>query len=164
MDVRSILVDLSKLRDLVPELPGEEHASLASYRLMSALTDTHADLRFTPPGPFRALSAAEACRFGPTFARSSDAAPPNECKDIRMARKSSREPQPFEIAMNDLAGERELWNLQKHLDGCLSAINTILPMLLRSISRWRRCGESRTTWGSAPRAASSIEISWMQIG
>ena len=44
---------------------------------------------------------------------------PNECKDIRMARKSSREPQPFEIAMNDLAGERELWNLQKHLDGCL---------------------------------------------
>jgi len=36
-----------------------------------------------------------------------------------MARKSSREPQPFEIAMNDLAGERELWNLQKHLDGCL---------------------------------------------
>ena len=36
-----------------------------------------------------------------------------------MARKSSLKPQPFEIAMNDLADERKLWTLQKHLDGCL---------------------------------------------
>src|SRR5207344_567483 len=34
MDVRPILIDLSKLRHPVPEPPGEEHASLASSLLL----------------------------------------------------------------------------------------------------------------------------------
>src|SRR5271169_553776 len=40
MDVRPILIDLSKLRHPVPQPPGEEHASLASYLLLEGQVGT----------------------------------------------------------------------------------------------------------------------------
>jgi hypothetical protein len=41
-----------------------------------------------------------------------------------MPRKSSRRPRPFEIVIDELAGEQDLWDLDKHLNGCLSGYQT----------------------------------------
>jgi hypothetical protein len=41
-----------------------------------------------------------------------------------MPRKSSRGPRPFEIVMDELAPEDDLWDLDKHLNGCLSGYQT----------------------------------------
>jgi hypothetical protein len=37
-----------------------------------------------------------------------------------MPRKSSRAPRPFQVVMEELAGEQDFWNLQDHLNGCLA--------------------------------------------
>jgi hypothetical protein len=41
-----------------------------------------------------------------------------------MPRKSSRGPRPFETVMDELAPEDDLWDLDKHLNGCLSGYQT----------------------------------------
>jgi hypothetical protein len=43
-----------------------------------------------------------------------------KAKVAPMPRKSSHAPRPFEVVMDELAGEQELWNLQDHLNGCLA--------------------------------------------
>ncbi|MGC1178005.1 MAG: hypothetical protein ACLQF1_22195 [Methyloceanibacter sp.] len=37
-----------------------------------------------------------------------------------MPRRSSRKPHPFELVMDELAGEQAIGNLQEHLNGCLA--------------------------------------------
>src|ERR1051326_5294017 len=37
-----------------------------------------------------------------------------------MSRKSSREPHPFELVMDELAIEKDSWDLELHLNGCLA--------------------------------------------
>jgi hypothetical protein len=41
-----------------------------------------------------------------------------------MPRKSSRGPRPFETVMDELAAEGDLWDLDKHLNGCVSGYQT----------------------------------------
>jgi hypothetical protein len=41
-----------------------------------------------------------------------------------MPRKSSRGPRPFEIVMDELAPDDDPWDLNKHLNGCLSGYQT----------------------------------------
>ena len=41
-----------------------------------------------------------------------------------MPRKSSRGPRPFETVMDELAPEEDSWDLDKHLNGCLSGYQT----------------------------------------
>ena len=41
-----------------------------------------------------------------------------------MPRKSSREPRPTELVMEEFAGERIPWDLDEHLNGCLAGYQT----------------------------------------
>jgi hypothetical protein len=41
-----------------------------------------------------------------------------------MPRKSSRTSRPFEIVMDELTGEQDCWDLNKHLNGCLAGYQT----------------------------------------
>ena len=69
-----------------------------------------------------------------------------------MTRKSSRAPRPSVTVMDELAGERIPWDLDKHLNGCLAGYQTAPSYGTRSLFRTRSFMGNRTRHLARPKS------------